>query len=118
MKEAWAAGFLLFALSGAGILFTSAVFTSEVLASEPVAVKIRDLTSVEGVRENPLIGYGMVVGLTQNRGQPADRIHHPDPGQHYAAHGRADSAGNGDRQECGGGVCDRQPAGVRAARHP
>jgi len=65
MKEAWAAGFLLFALSGAGILFTSAVFTSEVLASEPVAVKIRDLTSVEGVRENPLIGYGMVVGLTQ-----------------------------------------------------
>jgi len=34
-----------------------------VAAAEPVAVKIRDLTSVEGVRENPLIGYGMVVGL-------------------------------------------------------
>jgi flagellar P-ring protein precursor FlgI len=34
-------------------------------ASEPVAIKIRDLTSVEGVRENPLIGYGMVVGLTR-----------------------------------------------------
>jgi flagellar P-ring protein precursor FlgI len=26
-------------------------------------IKIRDLTMVEGVRENPLIGYGMVVGL-------------------------------------------------------
>jgi flagellar P-ring protein FlgI len=34
------------------------------LATEPVVVKIRDLTTVEGVRENPLIGYGMVVGLT------------------------------------------------------
>ncbi len=53
MKATWAAAFLLFALSGA------------LSASEPVAVKIRDLTSVEGVRENPLIGYGMVVGLTQ-----------------------------------------------------
>ena len=34
------------------------------LATDPVEVKIRDLTTVEGVRENPLIGYGMVVGLT------------------------------------------------------
>src|ERR1700722_17562775 len=34
-------------------------------ATDPVAIKIRDLTSVEGVRENPLIGYGMVVGLTR-----------------------------------------------------
>ncbi|MFZ0798283.1 MAG: flagellar basal body P-ring protein FlgI [Terriglobales bacterium] len=60
MKAAWASGFLVVALSGAVILCASEVF-----ASEPVAVKIRDLTSVEGVRENPLIGYGMVVGLTQ-----------------------------------------------------
>jgi flagellar P-ring protein precursor FlgI len=34
-------------------------------ATEPVAVKIRDLISVEGVRENPLVGYGMVAGLTR-----------------------------------------------------
>ena len=27
------------------------------------AERIRDLTSVEGVRENALIGYGLVVGL-------------------------------------------------------
>src|SRR5882724_4725109 len=32
-------------------------------AVEPVQIKIRDLASVEGVRENPLVGYGMVVGL-------------------------------------------------------
>jgi flagellar P-ring protein precursor FlgI len=49
--------------SGAVLLFT--FFTGAVFAGEPVAIKIRDLTSVEGVRENPLIGYGMVVGLTQ-----------------------------------------------------
>src|SRR5258708_31514458 len=32
-------------------------------AVEPVQIKIRDLAGVEGVRENPLVGYGMVVGL-------------------------------------------------------
>ena len=32
-------------------------------AVEPVQIKIRDLAAVEGVRENPLIGYGMIVGL-------------------------------------------------------
>ena len=32
-------------------------------AIEPVAIRIRDLASVEGVRDNPLVGYGMVVGL-------------------------------------------------------
>ncbi|MFY9907141.1 MAG: flagellar basal body P-ring protein FlgI [Terriglobales bacterium] len=57
MKAAMAAGFvfafLFLALAGARAL------------NDPVAVKIGDLTSVEGVRENPLIGYGMVVGLTQ-----------------------------------------------------
>ncbi|ABF41927.1 flagellar P-ring protein [Candidatus Koribacter versatilis Ellin345] len=29
----------------------------------PRMVTIRDITTIEGVRENPLIGYGMVVGL-------------------------------------------------------
>src|SRR6267378_8447945 len=32
-------------------------------AAAPVQIKIRDLATVEGVRENPLIGYGMIVGL-------------------------------------------------------
>jgi len=64
MKAARAAGFLLFALLGA-VFILIFIPTGEVFAGEPVAVKVRDLTSVEGVRENPLIGYGMVVGLTQ-----------------------------------------------------
>ena len=33
--------------------------------AQSIAVKIGDLTTVEGVRENSLIGYGMVVGLTR-----------------------------------------------------
>ncbi|MBI3478436.1 MAG: flagellar basal body P-ring protein FlgI [Acidobacteria bacterium] len=33
------------------------------IAVEPVEIKIRDLATVEGVRDNPLIGYGMIVGL-------------------------------------------------------
>ena len=53
MKAALVAGFVLLALSGA------------ISENEPVTVKIRDLASVEGVRENPLVGYGMVVGLTR-----------------------------------------------------
>ncbi len=60
MKAAWTIGLLVIALSGALL-----VLATEASASEPVAIKIGDLTSVEGVRENPLIGYGMVVGLTQ-----------------------------------------------------
>jgi flagellar P-ring protein precursor FlgI len=34
-------------------------------ASDRLAVKIGDLTTVEGVRDNALIGYGLVVGLTR-----------------------------------------------------
>ena len=52
----------------AGLVFAFSVLALAgavfVCAGDPVAVKIGDLTSVEGVRENPLIGYGMVVGLT------------------------------------------------------
>jgi flagellar P-ring protein precursor FlgI len=61
MKAALTARLLL-TLSGALLVSVSATGVS---ATEPVAIKIRDLTSVEGVRENPLIGYGMVVGLTR-----------------------------------------------------
>ena len=46
------------------LIFVALLFFSRnVSAVEPVQIKIRDLASVEGVRENPLIGYGMIVGL-------------------------------------------------------
>jgi flagellar P-ring protein FlgI len=33
------------------------------LETEPRKVAVRDIASIEGVRENPLVGYGIVVGL-------------------------------------------------------
>src|SRR5437868_6865100 len=52
-------------MKAAFIAYVLLAFSGALSATEPVAVKIRDLTSIEGVRENPLIGYGMVVGLTR-----------------------------------------------------
>src|SRR5271167_4043852 len=55
--KSWAGGTLLLVfilVSGHGRLH----------ATEPQPVKIGDLTTIEGVRDNALIGYGMVVGLT------------------------------------------------------
>src|ERR1700726_4175208 len=70
MKAAFAAGLLrvlvrVLAQALVLVLVLVPAFSGALSAAEPVAVKIRDLTSIEGVRENPLIGYGMVVGLTR-----------------------------------------------------
>ena len=66
MKTAFAAGVLQALVHVLVILLVLVpAFSGALFAAVPVAVKIRDLTSIEGVRENPLIGYGMVVGLTR-----------------------------------------------------
>ena len=62
MKSAFAAGIVQVFVQ---VLVLVLAFSGPLSAAEPVAIKIRDLTSIEGVRENPLIGYGMVVGLTR-----------------------------------------------------
>jgi flagellar P-ring protein precursor FlgI len=41
------------------------------------ADRIRDLTSVQGVRENSLIGYGLVVGWTVRVTRPPKRHSRP-----------------------------------------
>ena len=42
------------------------IFTRPLLADNPNRrVLIRDITSVEGVRDNMLVGYGLVVGLNR-----------------------------------------------------
>jgi flagellar P-ring protein precursor FlgI len=46
------------------LLLTGVVaFAGTVPMAAPTAARIKDLVSVEGVRENQLIGYGLVVGL-------------------------------------------------------
>src|SRR6202162_1962150 len=66
MKAAFAAGLVQVFVSVLVLLLVLVLaFSGALSAAEPVAVKIRDLTSIVGVRENPLIGDGMVVGLTR-----------------------------------------------------
>ncbi len=48
---------------GLGLLLLSALTGSGPAEQADHYVQIRDLATIEGVRENPLIGYGMVVGL-------------------------------------------------------
>jgi flagellar P-ring protein precursor FlgI len=45
------------------VIFALSVFSSVYGEEETGRTLVRDITTVEGVRENPLIGYGMVVGL-------------------------------------------------------
>ena len=54
---------LMRAHAHAVLVALSLLVSVRAVAVTPVQIKIRDLISVEGVRENPLIGYGMIVGL-------------------------------------------------------
>jgi flagellar P-ring protein precursor FlgI len=58
-QPGWPLRFLLFVL----ILVHSALAASASEADRKVL--IRDITQIEGVRENQLVGYGLVVGLTR-----------------------------------------------------
>jgi len=54
---------LLFLLIAGATAATSAQETRMAAQENKTHLAIRDLASIEGVRENPLIGYGMIVGL-------------------------------------------------------
>jgi flagellar P-ring protein FlgI len=45
------------------VAMLAAVLASTALDAPGAASRIKDLASVEGVRQNQLIGYGLVVGL-------------------------------------------------------
>lgn len=44
-------------------IIVTSILMALVLASSAHAVRIKDLASFEGARENQLVGYGLVVGL-------------------------------------------------------
>ena len=50
-------------LSGIGLMRAGLLGLGLLLASAGQAERIKDLASIQGVRDNPLIGYGLVVGL-------------------------------------------------------
>ena len=57
----------------------------------PAATRLKDLAGIEGVRDNQLIGYGLVVGLAGKGDTPDDLVLAAEPGQHAGAHGRLGS---------------------------
>lgn len=44
-------------------LFAAAALLLLLLGAPAAAERLRDLVDIQGVRDNPLIGYGLVVGL-------------------------------------------------------
>ena len=45
------------------LALTSATFASDTPAAAPKEARIKDISSIEGIRDNQLVGYGIVVGL-------------------------------------------------------
>jgi flagellar P-ring protein precursor FlgI len=59
------------------------------LWSQPVlAERIKDLASIQGVRSNQLLGYGIVVGLDNTGDQTTQTRSPPGHRQHAVADGR------------------------------
>jgi flagellar P-ring protein FlgI len=52
-----------FAILAAAMLFTPHTPAQELLTSASRLARIKDIASIEGIRDNQLIGYGLVVGL-------------------------------------------------------
>ena len=51
------------------------------LEAQPYATRLKELVSIEGVRDNQLIGYGLVVGLKGTGDRQHDVIFGPEPGE-------------------------------------
>ena len=50
-----------------GLLLTIGIFLFAVQSAE--AIRIKDIASISGVRDNQLIGYGLLVGLNKTGDQ-------------------------------------------------
>jgi flagellar P-ring protein precursor FlgI len=59
------ANFAVLAKLRACTLFASLTLYLSLAASLPAATRLKDLVSIEGVRDNQLVGYGVVVGLNK-----------------------------------------------------
>lgn len=45
------------------LMLTASAFASEPVIAPPREARIKDISSIEGIRDNQLVGYGIVVGL-------------------------------------------------------
>ena len=74
------------------------LFLTVLMVTMPLAAhaeRIKDLASIQGVRDNQLLGYGLVVGL-DGSGRPdhADAVYHTKYHQHVDKYGGYSAAGN------------------------
>jgi flagellar P-ring protein FlgI len=63
MTVGWFRGKFLGTFLAIGILGSITEAPAEVVSAVPRTTRIKDITTIEGVRDNQLIGYGLVVGL-------------------------------------------------------
>ncbi len=54
---------VLFGVLTPSLLLVLSVFVSQLIPSKAYAERLKDIASIAGVRDNPVIGYGLVVGL-------------------------------------------------------
>jgi flagellar P-ring protein precursor FlgI len=56
---------LIYCVCGLGLLsaFNAVGFASDTPAAPPREARVKDISSIEGIRDNQLVGYGIVVGL-------------------------------------------------------
>ena len=71
-----------------------ALLLAVVLAPAPTAaqVRIKDIASFEGVRDNLLVGYGLVVGLQRHRRQPLEFAVYPAVDHRHCSSGSASTS--------------------------
>ncbi len=103
-----------------GLVIGLTIWASGLLAAQEnkTHLAIRDLASIEGVRENPLIGYGMVVGLAGTGDRRQTMFSVQTLANILQKMGVQIPGRVGEREECSGSVCYRVAAGLRPARHP
>ena len=60
MKKRWAAFFWWWVLLACGFMLSAALSNAE---SQSRKARVKDVATIEGIRDNQLVGYGLVVGL-------------------------------------------------------
>ena len=76
----------------------AALLLSLIVVQPSPAARLKDLVAIEGVRENQLIGYGLVVGLAGDGDSNDDGVHgisSLDKGGLYRAERAMMSGGHG-----------------------
>ena len=95
----------------AGLLFLV------VLRAAPAGTRLKDLISIEGVRDNQLVGYGLVVGLN-GTGDKIQTVFSTQSLTNLLARMGVQINPTADTgQKYRGGAGDREPAAICSARH-